>query len=725
VACLLGPLAQAAAEGAGLAPESPSQARGSERIEVDLIPVGVAATLPATRGVDALPAPPAQEGAPSQMGATTTRSADGDPTLVWVGDGPPRVPEAGTGAPGRPAVDPAELRSALAALPPPPAHGSPEPEAGVATRDADAAPSQPAADADASPIDESPIHGRAGGEGFRDPLQPEGYRPAVLRIRSAWWVDSVQVIYQDELGHTQEGVVHGGMGGEPHDYQLRPGEYVTHIHGTLNAEYVDSLVIETNQRPASPTFGSGGPERPRETFSIAIPPGHHFVGFHGRSAQYLHAIGVVSAREVDRTARGPGSVTLGLLDEIHPSVNGFKSSEMTNIWRSVYQDQNPASGVYYYLPRRYDLAWDSTNGHHLRVDYKAAGAEGGGGVVMAATLQSGVDSSDVDLMQRLLQAHPNVGGRKVKLQPLPPGSTPLIALGSVWGAPADRIVTSDLTENIQIAWATTAVDIENLRVALSGKGIQGTFSVPIGSSGAKMEGPVSVVLASTATFGRMPWRRDELWQNETPYTVRLRYVHALAIVDGKATVYSWNAGGVRVPPGADASFRGDKVPTWLDSDAALRMWIEYEVDSDCKPCDKVALTSITGGASQTTAQQIVFHTLSLLSRTGAARVKIQVRSNYLDPREQALSAMPIFTLDADDKSFKAPMPIYQPEGATQGAPLFEYRLSLVMPDGAKHEGTNWIPVDALMDEYEVTADDVRRSLGFLPAVATEASGAPQ
>jgi hypothetical protein len=427
---------------------------------------------------------------------------------------------------------------------------------------------------------------------------------------------------------------------------------------------------------------------------------------------------------VDRNAKGPGNNPLGLLDEIAPSIDGFNPSAITNIWGWVYQDQNVESGVYYYLPRRYDLAWDATNGHHLRVDYKAAGADGGE-VVMAATLRSGVDSTDIELMKRLLQSHPNSAGKTVKLLPLPPGSTPQIALGSVWGAPADRIVASDLTENMQIAWATTAVDIENLRVALRSQGIQGTFNVTIGASG--MQGPVSVGLASPATFGRMPWVRGAPWPNQTPYPVRLKYVHALAIVAGRATVYSWNAGGVRVPPGAQATFFADKVPTWLDSggpNAALRMWIDYEVDGDCDACDKVALTPITGGASQTSAQSIVFHTLSLLSRTGAARAKLHVRSSYIDPQSRELEEMPIFTLDADNKNFKAPAPIYQPEGGTGGQPLFEYRLSLIMPDGAKYEGTTWIPVDALSDEYEISAEDARRSLGFLPPT-TEATGAVQ
>jgi hypothetical protein len=526
-------------------------------IEIQLLPMGAAAMLPATRGVDPLPEPPAQQ-VPAPQAGVTTRGAEGGPTRVWVGDGPPPVQERASAATGTPISD-ARMRAQIAALP--------------------------------------------------------------MRI------------------------------------------------GT----------------PATPA-----------------PP-------------------------VDRNAKGPGSVTLGLLDAIQPSIDTFKASDMTSIWGWVYQDQNPASGVYYYLPRRYDLAWDPTNGHHLRVDYKAADAESGGGVVMAATLRSGVDSTDIELMRRLLQAHPNAAGRTVKLQPLPPGSTPQMALGSVWGAPADRIAASDLTENMQIAWATTAVDIENLRVALRGSGIQGTFSVPIAASGVSMEGPVSVGLASPATFGRMPWSRAP-WPNPTPYPLRLRYVHALAIVAGKATVYSWNAGGVRVPPGAQVTWFADKVPAWLDSggpNAALRMWIDYEVDSDCDACDKVALEPITGGASQTSAQDIVFHTLSLLSRTGAARAKLQVRSSFLDPRSRELEEMPTFTLGADDKNFKAPMQIYQPEGGTGGAPLFEYRLTLIMPDGVKYEGSTWIPVDALSDEYEISAEDARRSLGFLPPVPTEASGAVQ
>jgi len=445
-------------------------------------------------------------------------------------------------------------------------------------------------------------------------------------------------------------------------------------------------------------------------------------------ARILPQIHTTPPAPPDLTAKGPGNVKISLLSEISASISGFQEKDLTNAYGWVYQDKNPDSGIYYYLPRRYDLSWDPTNGHYLRVDYKAASDAGAaGGVVLAATLRTGIDSTDIELMKQLLLSYPGVAGHAVRLQPVPPGAAPTIVLQEkTWGAPADRIVASDRTEDVQIAWATTSTEVENLRIALRGEGIQGNLVVPIGESGDTMNAPVSVGLASTATFGRMTWKRDAAWQNQTPYPLRLNYVHALTLQGGRPVVYSWQAGAARVPPGAFVRFDATRVPTWLDSgpQAALRTWIAYSVESNCEACDKVAMAPVTGGVSQTSAQHIVFHTLSLLSRSGASRVKIQVRSLYLDPNKREMAEMASFTLDADDKNFTAPQPIYQPPaGERTSGPLFEYRLSLVMPDGSKYDGQNWVGVDALSDEYEISAEDVRKSLGFLPKDRAEASGA--
>ena len=55
----------------------------------------------------------------------------------------------------------------------------------------------------------------------------------------------------------------------------------------------------------------------------------------------------------------------------------------------VHVDGNPDSGLYYYLPRRFDLAWSPETQYALTVIYGMAGAtDAEGQVLMAARLET-------------------------------------------------------------------------------------------------------------------------------------------------------------------------------------------------------------------------------------------------------------------------------------------------------------------------------------------------
>ncbi|XP_059638060.1 agglutinin-like [Cornus florida] len=111
-----------------------------------------------------------------------------------------------------------------------------------------------------------------------------------LIIYSGWVIDSIQVIYDDFEGKPVSGQKHGGDGGQLSTVTLEyPDEFLVSIWGyygqvgTMVA--IRSLGFQSNKK----TYGPFGVED-GEKFEIASIDGK-IIGFHGRSHDYLTAIG--------------------------------------------------------------------------------------------------------------------------------------------------------------------------------------------------------------------------------------------------------------------------------------------------------------------------------------------------------------------------------------------------------------------------------------------------
>jgi hypothetical protein len=158
------------------------------------------------------------------------------------------------------------------------------------------------------------------------------------------------------------------------------------------------------------------------------------------------------------------------------------------------------------------------------------------------------------------------------------------------------------------------------------------------------------------------------------------------------------------------------VPAWLDG-KATRMWLDYTIpaDRDREAYDKQALSVITGSISSLTTQQITFKALTPLEDTGAAEISVMVRSKYFDSRDRAVRQKPAVPITEDEGEVTVG-PIYlvnrQPGESVGGDPLFEYTLSVVMPDGATHPGATWIPSDQL--RVLIGAAQIRQAVGHVP-----------
>ncbi|MCO7227436.1 jacalin-like lectin [Pleionea sp. CnH1-48] len=136
------------------------------------------------------------------------------------------------------------------------------------------------------------IYGGNGGTAFSDlSLVNEPTTIKSIKVRSGWWVDSLQMTITREDGSTQTSARHGGSGGAQGEFVLQPGEYIKKITGSYGS-VIGSITIHTNMR-VSPAYGLGQAQGAGMTYELAAPEGYEIVGFHGRANGVLDALGII------------------------------------------------------------------------------------------------------------------------------------------------------------------------------------------------------------------------------------------------------------------------------------------------------------------------------------------------------------------------------------------------------------------------------------------------
>ncbi len=429
----------------------------------------------------------------------------------------------------------------------------------------------------------------------------------------------------------------------------------------------------------------------------------------------------VKPEDAQRGAQGPAATPIELLEGLRTEDIDLNPALLLSIASNIYPDKNPSSGIFYYHPRAYHLEWTPDGGLGMRILYGAAtSASGAGEVLMAARLQSGLDSSEVQLATELLNAYKRRNPSTVftVLRPLPLEKDGVdVSLAAVLGQyaiPKDKIAItglSDVLGEIEVSWVTDPVTKENVQLALAQDvGVNGMVAFTAAGGALAPQVPLAIQLADRDSYGRLRWNRSEGLRNVTPYPIRLRYLHALVIDprNNLPILYSWSLDNVEVPPQAMVQWDAAKVPAWIDTDAK-RVWVDYGLVETCDACDKQVLDAITGGVTSVAAEQITFHTITPLADVGGYEVTAQVRSKYFDPKDRT-PVQKSLVLKADNQDFTL-RPIYSGNAAA-GDPLFEYVLELAMPDGTTYKGTRWIPSDSL--RVLIGRAQLEQSLGTLP-----------
>jgi hypothetical protein len=444
-------------------------------------------------------------------------------------------------------------------------------------------------------------------------------------------------------------------------------------------------------------------------------------------------LAVLSPADQQKGARGPnvGDVH-DLLADVVPDVP-LDASQVLGIRPTVFRDQDPASGYFYFLPRTYHLAWLADKDRYdMAMLYLAATTAGSAGEVsMAAGLTAGIDADEMrvakDLLKAYCRTHACPASPELRPFPIDPARVAVSLSGTLrlFNIPAEKVAPVGLSSalgDFQLAWVTDPVTKENVQLVLEESGINGnvTFAPP-GAEGSGQLVDVEIKLADAGSFARPRWRRNEAWRNPTPYPVRVKYLHALVAGGAAPSIYSWNLGGAMVAPGGRVECDARAVPEWIDRKAS-RLWIEYAVNEDCPSCTQQVVKAITGGVTSVAASPITFHTMNPLAEMGAYELALRVRSKRFDPDGREMKEKSI-VLKADNQDFTLG-PIYGAESVEEdGADvLFEYFMTVAMADGTEHEARQWVPGRSL--RVLIGRSQIEKALGFVPGRAATPEPTP-
>jgi hypothetical protein len=394
---------------------------------------------------------------------------------------------------------------------------------------------------------------------------------------------------------------------------------------------------------------------------------------------------------VDKNGKGPSRNPLPWFDSIRaPSGLSLTAGNLTTLDSTVFQDANPASGIWYYLPARYVVAWDPDNGHALRITYGTAVGDKQP-VYLSARLTAGIDAAEVALVKSLLKAQLTAAGVPfTELRPMPFKDAPQVSFKGQLGQfdiPPEKVAVnaiSDIAGEMDVSVATDPVTTAVLQATLTeGLGLPGlaTFTAA-GADPFTRTIPVTLRAPDVRSYGTAPWRRGDLFRNRTPFPMLVRHLHFLTIApDGQPTVYSYAFADVVVPPLAQLRVVDGAIPAWLDGE--LKAWVEYAVREQDEAGQRALRDEIGMDAVQATAQ-VGLNMLTPFSAGGLARLVVDVRSRYFDPKDRTPQVRS-HAFSKDDEA-AAIGPLFMGDRTADdllrpGDPLFSWRLTGIKADG--------------------------------------------
>jgi hypothetical protein len=385
---------------------------------------------------------------------------------------------------------------------------------------------------------------------------------------------------------------------------------------------------------------------------------------------------------VNTDAEGPGD-EVDLIQDLENA--NFKDKEFLGI--RVWEDKNPASGKYYYVPYYYSLDWDASKDdkHKYGMEIVYDTGPEGQDIGMGMRLRSSHSIAQEMFVKKILKArNSQFEGSLTELK----GTTTVTManrLTNLFGIAEEDIVVEPPALNVvKISWLTNSVSKESLASALTSQmGIDG--EVVVSNSGAEVPTPMLGHLATGRTYGRIDWDRDGGWENKTFHPVILKYMYAIK-VGNDLSIDSWDLDSARVPTGSRVKWDASEVPTNLEKDYDY-VWFEYDVES-CDQCDRRAVQAITGSTSDPQKVTLSVNVMTPVSSCGLAAGLIKIRSRNLRPDGSELEIVDIAV--TDQSSFEQDLYVLPEQSEQQ---LAEYQILGVQASGQMLQTNKWLPIN--------------------------------
>lgn len=421
----------------------------------------------------------------------------------------------------------------------------------------------------------------------------------------------------------------------------------------------------------------------------------------------------------EEVSEGPSNNRLDFFKVILADYDFTTPREISDIaLDQIYSDVRESSGKYYFKPSAYTLSWNPESGYNFNMLYSGGTATGDGQVNMSAKLSSNITSNEFAFVKEMLSKYLKGQGKIFNDLVLLDPDEPKVSIKdnlARFNIPPDKFainVSSSVYEPIDLAWTATKDATDFMITALgTNSDIGGEMTYRTSGGSINYQIPLKLMIADKSTFGRFEllpesWR-NSLWQNQTPFSVKIKNMHALLMnnVSGKMLpcIYTWQLGNAVIPSRSKVKFDAQLVPQWIDEKGkVLRMWMEYEV-MPCAECTQEIVDQISSGTSSGREKFIKFHSMGLLQAYGVQFLKISVRSKYLDPHGKA-TLEKIITINKDRQDYQfGPFYVWNEKDLR-----FEYKLSMVS-DERTYEGLSWLATKDL--EIYMNKTTAEQSLG--------------
>lgn len=391
--------------------------------------------------------------------------------------------------------------------------------------------------------------------------------------------------------------------------------------------------------------------------------------------------------------------------------------EFLNIFPDVYPDANPASGIFYFLPNAYYLEWDGDRPALYRTFRMAESDEAEGEVSVSATLEPRVGSAERRLLQVLTQfyaKHNQLPFSSVQAMPVR-ASQSTTTLGQILGqydiAAEDVLVTgpTEALGPITVEWTMSSSMMNNLAEVLrSAQGLNAGLTLVPEADLDPRRISLHIRLDDELSFDRIPWENSLRWVNDRPYPVQLKAGHVIVLdASDRPTLTTWDMSSTApIPPGAAAKFINDLTRNVMNH--SIYRWIEYEIIKDEVNTERL-LREITGGVAEVEQGELEIRTLNPLEATGAFEIYVQIRSRYLSPSADEIETTDVI-VESDRETYTLPFYLGRSDDDTP----FEYRVSVMMPDGTEHVGKNWLPGSSRL-RIAIGPRQIEDSVGFMPS----------